>query len=128
MSSSATACSTSFRTRRALSLRSSGCCGPAAHFCVSDIVATGELSEPIRQAAALYVGCIAGALPRENYLRVIEEAGFENVEVAETKPIELPDGVLQRHIDKSQIAAFRESGVNLQSITVHARKPTRKRL
>ena len=101
---------------------------PAAHFCVSDIVATGELSEPIRQAAALYVGCIAGALPRENYLRVIEKAGFENVEVAETKPIELPDGVLQRHIDESQIAAFRESGVNLQSITVHARKPTRERL
>ena len=100
---------------------------PGAHFCVSDIVATGELSEPMRQAAALYVGCFAGALPRENYLRVIEEAGFENVKVAETKPIELADGVLQRHIDESQIAAFRESGVNLQSITVHARKPTRKR-
>ena len=96
---------------------------PGAHFCVSDIVATGELSEPIRQAAALYVGCIAGALPRGHYLRVIKEAGFEDVEVAETKPIELPDDVLYRHIDKSQIAAFRGSGVSLQSITVHARKP-----
>ena len=36
---------------------------PGAQFCVSDIVATGELAEPIRQAAALYVGCIAGAVP-----------------------------------------------------------------
>src|SRR5512132_1140178 len=96
---------------------------PAAHFCVSDVVATGELSEPIRQAAALYVGCIAGALPRGHYLRVIKEAGFENAEVAETKPIELPDSMLQRHIDKSQIAAFRGSGVSLQSVTVRARKP-----
>jgi arsenite methyltransferase len=96
---------------------------PAAHFCVSDVVATGELSEPIRHAAALYVGCIAGALPRGHYLRVIKEAGFENAEVAETKPIELPDDVLYRHIDKSQIAAFRGSGVSLQSITVRARKP-----
>src|SRR5512144_1700921 len=96
---------------------------PAAHFCVSDIVATGELSEPIRQAAALYVGCIAGTLPRGHYLRMIKEAGFENAEVAETKPIELPDDVLYRHIDKSQIAAFRGSGVSLQSITVRARKP-----
>ena len=80
---------------------------PGAHFCVSDIVATGELSEPIRHAAALYVGCIAGALPRGHYLRLIEEAGFEDIEVAETKPIELPDDVLARHIDESQIAAFR---------------------
>ena len=101
---------------------------PAAHFCVSDIVATGELSEPIRHAAALYVGCIAGALPREHYLRLIEEAGFVNVEVVETKPIELPDSALHRHIDELQIAAFRGSGVSLQSITVRARKPAQERI
>jgi ubiquinone/menaquinone biosynthesis C-methylase UbiE len=101
---------------------------PAAHFCVSDIVATGELSEPIRQAAALYAGCIAGALAREHYLRVIKEAGFESVEVAEAKPIELPDSVLQHHINEPQIAAFRASRVSLQSITVRARKPARERV
>jgi arsenite methyltransferase len=101
---------------------------PAAHFCVSDIVATGELSEPIRKAAALYAGCISGALPREQYLRVIQEAGFKNVEVAETKPIELPDNVLRNYLDKPQIAVFRASGVRLQSITVRARKPVQERL
>lgn len=54
---------------------------------------------------------------------MIEEAGFEDIEVAETKPIELPDDVLACHIDESQIAAFQLSGVSLQSITVRARKP-----
>jgi arsenite methyltransferase len=98
---------------------------PGAHFCVSDIVATGELSEPIRNAAALYVGCIAGALPRELYLHLIEEVGFEDVEVAQTKPIELPESVLACHIDESQIAAFRGSSVSLQSITVRAKKSHR---
>ena len=101
---------------------------PAAHFCVSDIVATGELPGPIRHAAALYVGCIAGALPREHYLRLIEEAGFVNVEVVETKPIELPDSALHLHIDDLQITAFRGSGVSLQSITVRARKPAQERI
>ena len=67
---------------------------PGAHFCVSDIVATGALPEAIRNAAALYVGCVAGALPRDEYLRLIVEAGFEAIEVAETKPIDLPDDVL----------------------------------
>jgi ubiquinone/menaquinone biosynthesis C-methylase UbiE len=101
---------------------------PGAHFCVSDIVATGELSEPIRDAAALYVGCISGAMQRGRYLHLIKETGFKNVEVAETKPIELPDSVLERDIDKSQIAVFRASGISLQSITVRARKPARKRV
>jgi arsenite methyltransferase len=101
---------------------------PGAHFCVSDIVSTGELPEPIRQAAALYAGCISGALPREQYLRIIQEAGFESVEVAESKPIELPDNVLCGYLDKPQITAFRASGVSLQSITVRAGKPARERV
>ena len=32
------------------------------HFCVSDIVLNGELPEGILEAAALYTGCVAGAL------------------------------------------------------------------
>lgn len=96
---------------------------PGAHFCVSDIVATGILPEPIRKAAALYVGCVAGALPRDEYLRLIDEAGFEAIDVAETKEIDLPDEVLASHLDDTGLTAFRESGTTLQSITVRAAKP-----
>jgi ubiquinone/menaquinone biosynthesis C-methylase UbiE len=96
---------------------------PGAHFCVSDIVATGELPEEIRDAAGLYVGCVAGALPRRHYLSLIGKAGFEDVEVVETKPIPLPDEVLSRQINESRITTFRQSGISLQSITVRARKP-----
>ncbi|HYN38806.1 MAG TPA: methyltransferase domain-containing protein, partial [Rhodospirillales bacterium] len=96
---------------------------PGAHFCVSDIVATGELPEPIRKATALYVGCVAGALAREEYLRLIEGAGFEAINVAETKPIELPDEVLTPHLGDADLAAFRSSDISLQSITVRAVKP-----
>ena len=94
-----------------------------AHFCVSDIVATGPLPEPIRKAAALYVGCVAGALPREDYLRLISDAGFEAIDVAETKAIDLPDEVLASHLDGASLATLRKSGVTLQSITVQAAKP-----
>ena len=94
-----------------------------AHFCVSDIVATGLLPEPIRKAAVLYVGCVAGALPRDEYLRLIDEAGFAAIDVAETKPIDLPDEVLVSHLDATGLAAFRSSDTTLQSITVRATKP-----
>lgn len=96
---------------------------PGAHFCVSDIVATAALPEPIRKAAALYVGCVAGALARDEYLRLIAAAGFAAIDVAATKSIALPDEVLSRDLNEDDIVAFRRSGVGLQSITVRATKP-----
>jgi ubiquinone/menaquinone biosynthesis C-methylase UbiE len=96
---------------------------PSAHFCVSDIVATGALPEPIKNIAALYVGCIAGALPRDEYLRLIANAGFEAIDVSEVKPIDLPEDVLAHHLDEAGLSAMRGNGVSLQSITVRATKP-----
>ena len=91
---------------------------PGGRFCVSDIVATGELPPPVREAAGLYVGCIAGALPESRYLALIEAAGFTGVRIAEAKPIDLPDEALTPHMGADAIAAFRASGAALKSITV----------
>ncbi len=96
---------------------------PGGRFCVSDIVATGELPEGVRRAAGLYVGCIAGALPQAEYLGLISGAGFGDVRIAEAKPIGLPDEVLAQHMGSEEIAAFRASGVELKSVTVLAAKP-----
>ena len=91
---------------------------PGGRFCVSDIIATGELPAGVRNAAGLYVGCIAGALPQAEYLRLITGAGFRDVRIAEAKPIGLPDKVLAQHMEGDEIAAFRASGVELKSVTV----------
>ena len=50
------------------------------HFCVSDIVVEGDMPEEIRKDASMYVGCISGAIQKEEYLKIINEAGFKNVE------------------------------------------------
>lgn len=57
---------------------------PGGRLMVSDIVLKGELSDVIRESAAAYVGCISGALQEDNYLTLIREAGFEDVEVLES--------------------------------------------
>ncbi len=44
---------------------------PGAYFCVSDIVIKGELPNEIKKSAELYVGCIAGALKQEEYMKII---------------------------------------------------------
>jgi SAM-dependent methyltransferase len=96
---------------------------PGGHFCVSDIVASGTLPDGIRQAAALYVGCVAGAAPEADYLATIRAAGFTDVRIAERKPIPLPDAALREHLSPSELQAFRASGLELASITVLGTKP-----
>ncbi len=96
---------------------------PGGRFCVSDIVATGELPAPVREVAALYVGCVAGAMPETDYLGLLEEKGFEDVRVAEARPIVLSDDVLAAHMSATAIAAFRASGIGIKSVTVLGARP-----
>jgi arsenite methyltransferase len=96
---------------------------PGGHFCVSDIIGPAPLPDGIRMAAALYVGCVAGAMPETEYLAVIREAGFDDVRVAERKPVALPDEVLREHLSEAELSTFRESGVGLLSVTVLGTKP-----
>ena len=96
---------------------------PGGHFCVSDIVATGPLPEGIQKAAALYVGCVAGAIPESDYLARIREAGFADVRIAERKPVALPDEVLREHLSPTELREFRASGIGILSVTVLGSKP-----
>ncbi len=54
---------------------------PGGRLVVSDIVLEGELPQRIRESAAAYVGCVSGAVLRADYFRMLEEAGFEEIEV-----------------------------------------------
>jgi SAM-dependent methyltransferase len=96
---------------------------PGGRFCVSDIVATGRLPEGVREAAELYVGCVASALPEKEYLALINTAGFEGVRNAKEQPISLPDEALTPHMSANEVAAFRASGAQLKSVTVLGTKP-----
>jgi arsenite methyltransferase len=56
---------------------------PGGRLMVSDIVLLKELPDFVRQSVAAYTGCIAGALPKKDYLSAIKEAGFQDVGVLE---------------------------------------------
>ncbi len=67
---------------------------PGAHFCVSDIVVHGEMTEELKRSAELYAGCISGALQQDEYLKIIENTEFKNIEIKKTKKIELSEELL----------------------------------
>jgi SAM-dependent methyltransferase len=58
---------------------------PGGRFTVSDIVIDGTISDTERHDAALWAGCISGALDRRDYLAIIRRAGFRDVAVASEK-------------------------------------------
>lgn len=96
---------------------------PGGHFSISDIVLEGELPEQIKNAAEMYAGCVAGAIQKQAYLELIELNGFKNIIVQKDKPIIIPDDVLSQYLSTEQIAAFKQSGTGIKSVTVYAEKP-----
>ena len=54
---------------------------PGGRLMVSDIVLTRPLPDFVKNSIAAYVGCIAGATVREDYLEAMRQAGFEGVTV-----------------------------------------------
>ncbi len=95
---------------------------PGGHFCVSDIVASGELPEWVKGIAEAYAGCVSGAIPRQNYLQLIEETGFRQIEVARERRIQVPAELLAASLTPGQQAAIARSDLHVMSVTVKAFK------
>ena len=58
---------------------------------VSDLVILKELPEFVKESVEAYVGCVAGALQKDDYLGAIKAAGFSAVKVVNetTYPLDL---------------------------------------
>ena len=93
------------------------------HFCISDVVLKGELPTNLKEDAVMYAGCVSGALPKEDYLGIVTEAGFGNVEVKKEKRIDMPDELLLRYISQAELAKFKSGETGIFSITVTGHKP-----
>ena len=60
---------------------------PGGRIGISDIVAEDDLTHEERAERGSYVGCIAGALSKEEYEGGLEAAGFEQISVAFTHEV-----------------------------------------
>jgi arsenite methyltransferase len=93
-----------------------------AHFCISDVVVHGELSEGLKKSAEMYAGCVAGALQEEEYINTIKTSGFSNIEIKTKKTIELPDDLLKEYLDDDAVQQLKENPIGIFSITVTGTK------
>ena len=86
---------------------------PGGRLMISDIVLLKELPDFIKNSAAAYVGCISGALMKDEYLKTIREAGFEAVQIVEETffPIECMAN------DATAQAIVKDAGLSPERIT-----------
>ena len=104
---------------------------PGGRIMVSDIVLTKELPDLIKNNMAAYVGCISGAIIKDNYLKAIKKAGFRDVKIIDEvnfplKYIVSDDtaAVVKNELSLSENQA-RDLEDSILSIKVYASKPKR---
>ena len=91
---------------------------PGGHFCISDVVLEGYFPKEFTNNAAMYAGCIASAIQKEDYLGEIEKASFKDITIQRTKTVDIPDDVLEEHLSKETIVDYKAGNVGIYSITV----------
>ncbi|HEV2641421.1 MAG TPA: arsenite methyltransferase [Candidatus Elarobacter sp.] len=58
---------------------------PGGRFAVSDVVVRGEAPPEVRRNMELWIGCVAGALEEQEFMRLLREIGFENPSIEPTR-------------------------------------------
>ena len=92
------------------------------HFSISDVVTNGEVPEALKAEAELYAGCVAGAIPKEEYLALIEAEGFSEIQIQKERKIEIPADVLQKYLSPEKMEVYKNADLGIFSITVFAKK------
>jgi len=98
---------------------------PGGHFSISDIVLEGDMPGKWKEVAELYAGCVSGAIPKNEYLGIINEAGFKNITIQKEKSINIPDDILENYLNEEEIIQYKNSNLKILSITVYAEKPAK---
>ncbi|MGZ3763556.1 MAG: arsenite methyltransferase [Mucilaginibacter sp.] len=99
---------------------------PKGHFSISDVVLVGNLPDKLRTDAEMYAGCVSGAIQKDVYLELIGINGFKNVVVQKEKAIHIPDDILSKYLNETELTEFKNGKTGIFSITVYAEKPEAK--
>lgn len=95
---------------------------PGGHFCISDVVITGDLPEGIKKDAEMYAGCVSGALKKQDYIKIVEQNHFTNITIHKEKEVVLPNSLLLNYISLDELREYKKTKTGIFSITLTAKK------
>ena len=102
---------------------------PGGRLMISDIVLLRELPDFIKNSIEAYIGCLSGAIMRNEYIEAIKAAGFQEVRIIDETsfPIECianePTAKALMEVLRIQPEKVKEVATSVISIKVHGVKP-----
>jgi SAM-dependent methyltransferase len=102
---------------------------PGGRLMISDLVLLKDLPESVKESVQAYTGCIAGALRKKHYIKLIQDAGFEQIDIQGEESFSLglePEDALAEAIAKETeipIERLGEIARSVVSIKIGALKP-----
>ncbi len=97
---------------------------PGGRVAVSDVVTDGDLPAAVRANAALWIGCVGGALPMQEFRALLEAQGFVDVDIEPTRTYDANDArtfLEQAGLDADALVGELQGRV--MAAFVRARKP-----
>lgn len=92
------------------------------HFSISDVVLTQKLPQAAKYAAELYAGCVSGAMLKDDFLALIEDAGFTNLRVELEKALQVPEELLRECATPDELEQLDLMMPLALSVTVYGEK------
>lgn len=99
---------------------------------VSDIVLVNELPDLIKNSVTAYIGCLSGAITRDEYIEAVKNAGFQEVSIIEETSFPLDcmasDPMAQRLASGLGVSGeeLRKIGSSVRSMTLYGVKPNKR--
>jgi arsenite methyltransferase len=78
------------------------------YVCVSDFVTIHPIPESLRSDAATFAGSIGGAEKVEDFMSYFRKTGFEKGGIVEVNKVQLPQEMLEKHLDAATIAKYND--------------------
>ena len=97
---------------------------PGGRFAVSDVVVRGDVPDAVRRNMELWVGCVAGALEEQEFIRLLREVGFAEPSIEPTRVYQIEDArafLADAGLDVDAIAPLVDG--RFMAAFVRARKP-----
>ena len=92
---------------------------PGAHFCVSDIVIQGEMTEELRKSAEMYAGCVSGALKQDEYLdQLLKKPDLKMLKLKNQKELFCQMILLNQYLSDEGLKDYKKNLKGIFSITV----------
>jgi len=101
---------------------------PKGRLMISDIVLLKPLPDIIKSSIEAYVGCVAGALIKEEYLAIMETAGFSDIKIINETPFPIDfvanDPTVATIIKQSEVSIedIVDAATSVLSVKIHGIK------